>query len=163
MLEGAETLLARSAAFRTKVGAGDVAAAKLKIYFGELAESLDLVQGATLGGKRPCALMGVDAHGYIQIGQGARIELGGTGAVWMLLLDNPAQPDSHKASLLDFLDWTSTVLDEISDDVGRDDRWPFNHIVQALEPYRPPLGDRKSDDYWLVGYLLSHHVNAPGG
>lgn len=163
MLEGAETLLVRSTTFRTKVQAADQTVARQKVFFGELADALELTQGATLQGKRPGAIIGIDRHGYVQIGQGARILLGGTGAVWLMLVDNHNPDHTHKEGLLAFVDWTSTVFDEISEDVGRDVQWPFNHFDMVVEPYRPAIGDRKSDDFWLTVYLLSHHINAPGG
>lgn len=159
MLEGAETLIADSAAFRTRVGAANAEAAMLKIFYAE-AEAIDKLQvGMTLADKRPFVILAIDAHGYIQIGQGARITLGGTGGVVAIFSDKPKYPDNYKQSYLDFLDWISTVMDEVAGDVGRDTAWPFNSIELAHEPWRPSITDRASDDFWLGGYVLSHHIN----
>ena len=161
-LVGAEELLARSAAFRKRVGAADSAQAKEKIFAGEitLEDVLAMVAGGTLQVARPCAVIGVQNHTYDQIGQGAAIELGASGAVWVLFVDNPRTGHDHKTSLLDFVDWISAVLDEVAasvaDDIGAADYtlWPFSRAQLFFEPYRPDVADRKTDDFWLGGYLL---------
>lgn len=161
-LTGAEDLIAASSAFQTHVGVGSAEAAKAHIYFGEQGHA-GIEKGATLQGMRPGVILVVDRHGYVQIGEGSQICLGATGAIGAIFVDNPATPDNHKASLLAFADWISTVMDEVAGEVGRDTNWPFNGAELAVEPYRPSITDRASDDFWLAMYLLSDHVNAPGG
>jgi hypothetical protein len=161
-LLGAEELLTRSEAFRDHVGAADADSAKDSVYFGELADVLALVLEHTLDVKRPCAIVGVQRHEYVQIGQGARIEMGASGAVWVLFVDKPADPNDHKASFLAFTDWASQVLDEVTDEVGHDTLWPFHAATMFLEPFRPDIADRQSDDYFVMGYVLTDNINAPG-
>lgn len=160
-LEAAEQLLCRSAAFRQKVGAANAAAAAESVYAGELSSALELVAGGTLELKRPCAILGVNSHNYVQIGQGAANELLAIGSVWVLLFDNPAHKTNYKLSLLAFTDWVSQVLDEISRDVGGD-QWPFTSLRQFTEPMRPDLADREADDWWMVGYILDDAMSAGG-
>jgi len=150
---GAENLFCRSAAFRTRVGAADELAAKTSVYVGELHDVVALAEGQTLAVKRPGVVLGVESHGYVQVGQGSALELIAVGGIWALFLDNPANPTDHKASLFAFTDWVSSVLDEMATDVGRDVQWPFIPRM-FLEPFRPDVADRQSDDYWAMGYVL---------
>lgn len=160
-LTGAKSLISLSSAFQTRTGAANATAALASIYC-DAVQELILQPGETLARKRPFALVCVDAHGYVQIGEGARHTLGGTGGIFVLLSDNARTPDDHQASFLDFVDWTSTVFDEISELPGRNQYWPFNHFELVEPHFRPPLTERASDDYWLCGYLLSHHINGGG-
>ena len=160
-LAGAETLFIRSAAFRAHVGAADQLAAKANVYVGELHDVLALAEGHTLAVKRPSIVIGVESHGYVQVGQGAALELIAVGGVWVLFLDNPENPTDHKASLFAFTDWVSTVLDEVADDVGRDVQWPFFPRM-FLEPFRPDVADRQADDYWAMGYILMDNIEGGG-
>jgi hypothetical protein len=156
-LSGAEELICRSAAFRQHCGAADALEARENVHFGELADILAMAEGGTLEFKRPCAILGIGAHGYAQAGQGSQIELVATGAVWVIFLDNPEDPTNHKASMLAFCDWFSRVLDEIADEVGRNTLWPF--IPQLfLEPFRPDIADRQADDWWAVGYTFTDQI-----
>lgn len=161
-LSGVEELLTRSEAFREHIGGADVIAARDSVYFGELADVLALVLEHTLAVKRPCAIVGVQRHEYVQIGAGARIEMGASGGVWVLFVDNPSNPTDHKRSFLDFTDWASRVLDEVTDEVGSDTLWPFQHASMFLEPFRPDVADRQADDYFVMGYILADNINAPG-
>lgn len=160
-LTGARTLISLSAAFQARVGAANAAAALSRIYVDSV-QNLRLHPGETLANKRPFALVCVDGHGYVQIGEGARHTLGGTGGIFVLLSDNPRFPDDHQASFLNFVDWTSTVFDEISELPGRNQYWPFKHIELVEPHFRPPITESPSDDYWLCGYLMSHHINRGG-
>jgi hypothetical protein len=165
-LAGIEELLARSATFQKRMGAGSVSQAKDKIFAGEmtLLDALDAVEtGSTLSDVRPCAIVGPEMHSFMQLSQGSQLGLGADGAVWVLLTDNPKNPENHKLSLLDFTDWTSAVMDEVAALVGKDygatgpgatTLWPFNAIRMLLPPLRPDLADRQGEDYWLCGYVL---------
>jgi hypothetical protein len=72
--------------------------------------------------------------------------------VWILFLDNPTNPDTHKLSLLDFVDWTSATMDEVAANVAKDigatdyTLWPFASIRMFLEPLRNDVVARQSDD-----------------
>jgi hypothetical protein len=166
-LTGVEELIARSATFQKRTGAPTIAAAKDKIYGGELTllDVIEMVDGGTLEVARPCAIIGTQSHMYSQIGQGGSILLGASGAVWVLFVDNPSDPASYKLSLYDFCDWTSAVMDDVAelcgDDVGADDYtlWPFSAAHMFVEPFRQDLMDRKSDDYLLVGYSLADAID----
>lgn len=166
-LTGAEELLARSAAFRARVGAGTVAQAKERVYCGELTldDVLAMLAGGTLEVARPCAILGVQRHSYTQLGQGAALTLGASGGVWVLFSDNPRTGHDHKTSLLDFTDWISAVMDEVAALVATDigaanyTLWPFHRIELFFEPYRPDVADRETDDFWLGGYLLFDHID----
>lgn len=160
-LAGARTQISLSASFQARRNVSSAAAALPFIYYDESSQ-LVMQPGETLASKRPFALVCVDSHGYVQIGQGSRIELGGTGGVLVLFSDNPRSPDDHGASFLDFCDWISTVMDEVSDLVGRDAYWPFNRIDLVGDPYRPPFTERQSDDYWVAAYVMGHHINGGG-
>jgi hypothetical protein len=172
-LAGTEELLVRTAAFRGKVGAANIDAAREKVYVGELLDVLAMGEQGTLEVARPCAIIGIMSHSYSQIGQGAQIDLGANGAVWVLFADNPDCPEQHKQSCLNFVDWTSAVMDEVAGLVGRsvDDGtgqlglalWPFNSISMFFEPTRPDFADRRTgDDYWLGGYVLHDAINGGG-
>jgi hypothetical protein len=160
-LSAAEAAIAASATFGTRVGAGSEAEAKARIHFDQVSVPADeLAAGVTLEQRRPCCILALDRHGYIQIGEGAHILLGGTGGVIALFTDAPKFAHDHKASYLDCIDWVSQVIDEVADVAGQNTNWPFNSIELWLDPWRPAIGDRQADDFWLMGYLLSDHINA---
>jgi hypothetical protein len=168
-LAGAEELLCRTARFRSVVGAQTVDEARAKVYVGELLDVLAMGEAGTLEVTRPCAVLGIMSHGYEQIGQGAQLDLGADGAVWVLFTDNSKCPTDHKTSCLDFVDWTSTVMDQVAALVGQsvDDGaialWPFSKISMFFEPTRPDFADRATgDDFWLGGYVLQDSINAGG-
>jgi hypothetical protein len=160
-LEAAEQLLCRSAAFRQKLGAGNEAATAARVYAGELSGTLDLVAGGTLELKRPCAIIGINGHSYVQIGQGSTNQMQAVGAVWLLFIDNPEHKTNYKLSLLAFTEWVSKVMDEIAGDLGGD-QWPFTSIRNFSEPMRPDIADRESDDFWMIGYVLDDTANGGG-
>jgi len=159
-LVAAEDLLCRTEAFRRKVGAADALAAKEKVYAGELTEVLNLVAGGTLDVARPSAILGVERHSYAAAAQNGQPVLLASGAVWLVFTDRPSNPTNHKRSLVDFVDWTSRVMDEMAELVGSDygaldyTLWPFTQMHQFIEPFRPDVADRQADDYWLTGYVL---------
>jgi hypothetical protein len=155
---GARRLCAESPAFQARCGVASPAEAWSRIYYDETREQ-QLQPDETLAGKRPYAVVCVDQHGYIQIGEGSRLYMGGTGGVLLILSDNPQSPEDHDASFFDFVDWTSRVLDEMTALVGRDTHWPFNRVDLIAGPTRPPFNQREGDDYWLSMYCLSHHVD----
>ena len=159
---GAETLLADSATFRSKVGAANAAQAKLRIGWWEGELPNEFLGQKTLQELRPYAILDVERDGYVQIGQGARLFLGKHGAISLTLQDNPSHPDSSKQSYQDFVDWTSAVADEIAALVGRDTYFPFSGIQLASPPERANLVDRQSDDYYELAWLLTHHIDAGG-
>lgn len=161
-LNGAKQLISESAAFQARRGVATAAAALPYILFDETQSPL-LQPGETLELKRPFALIGVDRHGYRQIAQGTNPLLGGSGALMVFLSDQPRTPEDHQASFLDFADWISSVMDDVSADVGRDGRWMFRSIELVIEPFRPALTERASDDYWLAAYALSDDINDVGG
>jgi hypothetical protein len=168
-LEGTEDLLCRSDKFRRKVGADGIEAARAKVYVGELLDVLAMFESGTLAVMRPCAILGVMSHSYIQIGQGSQLDLGANGAVWALFTDNAQFATDHKKSFLDFVDWTSAVMDEVAGLVGRSVEngtkalWPFSSVSMFFEPVRPDFGDRAAgDDFWLGGYVLHDNINAGG-
>jgi hypothetical protein len=154
-----EDLIAGTARFQTKTGAANATAAKQRVFYGEQGVAAALEAGATLSSLRPAVILCLDRHGYVQIGEGSRILLGGTGGIVAIFVDNPEQPDNHKQSLLAFVDWVSEVIDQLSAESGRDAAWPVNSIELIFEPYRPNIADRKSDDFWLAAYLLADHIN----
>lgn len=158
-LTGARALVSKSAAFQGRFG-GTEAQALQRIY-GDDAEQ-NLTPGKTLANLRPFAVVCADAHGYVQIGEGSRITLGGTGGILVLLSDNPRTPENHTESYFDFCNWIGQVMDDISELPGRNTYWPFNRIDMVADPLRPPLTSRADDDYWLAGYLFSHHINGGG-
>lgn len=163
-LVGAEELLCGSAAFRSHVGGGSPEETKAKVRMGELTDLLaTLDAGQTLDVARPCAIVGVERHDYGQIGQGSLNLLGASGGVWVMFVDNPQQPTDHKRSLLAFVDWVSQVTDEIGVGLADSDAWPFRRLVSFMEPFRPDLVDRQTDDFWLMGYVFSDSIDGGGG
>lgn len=159
-LSGARSLISLSTSFQSRRGVGSAAAALPFVHLDSVEATLQ--PGETLESKRPFALVCADAHGYVQVGVGARIELGGTGGVLVVLSDNPRSPDDHGASYLDFCDWVSAVIDEIAELPGRNTYWPFNRIEMVEHPWRPPITERASDDFWIAAYVMSHHINGGG-
>ncbi len=159
-LTGARDLISLSTSFQMRRGVNSAAAALPFIHLDSV-ESV-LQPGETLASKRPFALVCADAHGYVQIGLGARIDLGGTGGVLVLLSDNPRTPEDHGSSYLDFCDWISSVMDDVSQLPGRNKYWPFNRIELVEHPFRPPITEVGSDDYWIAAYVMSYHINGGG-
>lgn len=162
-LDLVEGLIAASASFQNRVGAGNATAAKAKI----LREGMIAVEGGsteTLTSQRPFCVLVVDAHGYVQIDQGASVNLGGTGGILAVFTDNArhteASAAAHKQSHDDFVDWVSSVMDEVADDVGVG---AYNDLKMVVPPERAPLTDRQADDYWLCAYLFGWHINQGGG
>jgi len=163
-LLAAEVAIAASATFQARTGAAGPLEAKSRIHFDQVSVPADeLAPGTTLENRRPCCILALDRHGYVQIGESAKIYLGGTGGVIALFTDNPQDPSDHKVSYLDCVDWVSQVIDEVAEESGRNENWPFNAIDLWMDPWRPAIGDRASDDFWLMGYILSDHINAGGG
>lgn len=163
-LDGAEELFSLSATFQERTGKS---AAELKsgnIWFGELSLNelgqVDLSQ--TLSGQRPFVVLIPEEDGYNQIHQGAQFTLAKSGAVIALFTAEPRYPENHKESYRDFVDFASAVMDDVSEKCGQDTIWPFNRIGIYTPPYRPPIGSRESDDFWLVGWILRHDVRGPG-
>lgn len=161
-LDGARELVSQSASFRERRNAADAAAAIAGIHFDEVIAA-NLQPEVTLASRRPFCLIGVDRHGYIQIGQGLQVHLGGTGGIFCLFSDNPRTPDDHSASYLEFCDWFSSVMDEVAANSGKNTYWPFNSIELAIEPYRAPFTQRESDDFWVAAYVLGDSINSGGG
>lgn len=160
-LSAVEAAIAASAAFQTRVGAASAAQAKARIHFDQVSvPTEELLAGVTLEEQRPCCILALDRHGYVQIGEGAQILLGGTGGVIAIFTDVPKTPLDHKASYLDCIDWVSQVIDDVAEAAGQNDNWPITAIDLWLDPWRPAIGDRAADDFWLVGYLFSDHINA---
>ena len=157
-LLGAEELITRSAAFRARVQAASAEAAKSSVHFGELGSVLEMAVGASLSIKRPCAIIGIESHSYVQIGQGAALELAACGAVWVIFTAEPRPADDQKASMLDFVDWFSSVMDQVAAEVGQDALWPFTRPEMFFEPFRPDVSARRAEDYWVAGYLLHDHI-----
>jgi hypothetical protein len=158
-LSAARTLISKSTSFQNRRGVSEAAALQ-HIYLDSAEEVIQ--QGETLASKRPFAVVCADGHGYVQIGLGARIDLGGTGGVLVLFSDNPKSPEDHGASYLEFCDWISSVMDDVAQLPGRNTYWPFNKIDLVEPPFRPPLTERESDDYWVAAYVMSHHINGGG-
>ncbi len=157
-LTAIEDLFVAGAAFCAKVNlTGD--AARAKVFFSEMQLEQLLAQGATLAQVRPGVVLCVERHGYQQIGQGTQNILGGSGSILAVFCDNPTTPDDPKASYLDFVDWTSQVIDEIAAAAGLNTNWPIGHIELVVEHWRPDLAARQSDDFWLCAYAFSDHIN----
>lgn len=162
MIEGAEALLAASESFRLRVGAANPANAKHQIHFSENGLGEDVQKGQTLSDKRPFAIIGLASHDYTQISQGAQIDLGAMGGTYIVFVDNPSDPKDPKRSYLDFLDWIGSCIEDIADLVGSDGYFPFSAISLIIDPKRPNVSARKSDDYWLAAYVLTFSVNGGG-
>ena len=170
-LAGAEELLARSAAFRQRVGAASVNQAKKKISVGQvtLSDVLAMVEGGTREFARPCAIVGVHGHSYVQLAQGGQLDLGASGAVWVIFSDQSQQANDQKASMLDFCSWIGSVMDEVAQGVGKDygasetTLWPFSQMQMFFEPFRSDLADRPAEDFWLGGYLLFDSIHGGSG
>jgi hypothetical protein len=167
-LAGARDLVAASAAFQTRRGVGSAATALPFIrYYEEIADFLQ--PGTTLAEQRPFAIVGIDRHGFTQISQGLQVNLGATGGIMVLLSDNPHSPEDHSASFFDFADWVGTVMEEIAANCGKSysagtaNYWPFNSIELVVDPYRPPMTETKSDDFWVASFALGHSINSGGG
>lgn len=160
-LEGVENMIAASAAFQARVGAASAAEAKGAILReGQVEQNAE--PGATLAPQRPFCVLAIDAHGYLQIGQGSLITLGNSGGILAIFTDNPVTPEDHKASHDEFIDWVSTVLDEAAENSGRDGYWPVKGIDLVESPWRPNLVDRVGDDFWICAYVLRNNVNEGG-
>lgn len=161
-LDKAEELFAASARFQAKTGAANALAARARILREAIVPDSQ-TPGETLSATRPFCVLVIDAHGYVQIGQGSRIFLGGTGGIMAVLVADPKYREStleaYKASHDEFVDWTSEVIDEVASEVGRDDNGAFNAIDLVVPPERPSVVNRQADDYWLCAYVLRWHIN----
>jgi hypothetical protein len=155
-LEGAETLFSLSATLQARVGGKTPAELKSQhILFGELTNEGAIDPTATLAGKRPAIILIPETHFYVQVGQGSQITMLANTGILVVITDNPRYPENHKASLLDFVDFASSVMDDISDLFGRDTYYPFNRPTLEQPYFRPIKIDRPSDDYWTATYLLA--------
>ncbi len=167
-LEGARDLVAASTTFQTRRGVASATAALPYIKFDEEVAQY-LQPGETLAPQRPFAVIGIDRHGFLQISQGLQVNLGATGGVLVLLSDNPREAAQHGASFLDFSDFVGGVMDDVASNSGKSynagasSYWPFNSIELVVDPYRPPLTERQSDDFWIAGFVLGHSINSGGG
>lgn len=161
-LVGARELVSQSASFQARRNVSSAADALPFIHFDEVIAA-NLQPEVTLRTRRPFCLIGVDRHGFVQIGQGLQVNLGATGGIFVLFSDNPRTPEDHSASYLDFSDWVSSVIDEVAVNSGKNTYWPFNSIELAVEPYRAPFTERESDDWWVAAYVLHDSINSGGG
>lgn len=161
-LVGAEELFANSAAFQTRTGKTAEELKQEHLPFGEL--SLDelgqIDPTVTLAGPRPFVLLGTETDGYNNIHQGSTHTLVKNGSILALITDTP-RGNNHKETLKDFWGFATQVMDEVAEKVGTDPYWPFNRITLYLPPYRPPVGSRESDDFWIAGWVLWHDVRGP--
>lgn len=167
-LEGARDLVAASSTFQTRRGVATAAAAAPFLKFHEEAV-IFLQPGVTLAEQRPFGVIGIDRHGFLQIGQGLQVHLGATGGILVLLSDNPRTPDNHSESFVDFSDFVGGVMDDVaansgkSYNAGANSYWPFNSIELVVDPYRPPMTESEADDFWVAAFVLGHSINSGGG
>lgn len=153
-LKDVETYLSLSASFRARCNASTPALAKNSVYYGESELPPGLEAGSTLAPLRPFAILVATDLDYAPIGIGDSIEYGVSGGIMAILQDNPRFADNYKLSKEDFWGWVSLVLDEISQ-THRDDNYMRFKMRMFAPPYRPPLSQRGSDDFWEVGIVFT--------
>jgi hypothetical protein len=162
-MQGAEELFAASATFQTRTGKSAAELKASRIPFGEL--SLDelgqLDPSMTIAAERPFVLLAPETDGYNNVHQGSFHTLIKNCSVLALITDTP-QGNSHKESYSDFMGFASKVMDEVSEKVGTDPYFPFSRITLYIPPYRPPVGSRESDDFWIAAWTLWYDVRGPG-
>lgn len=153
---GLARLLRESAAFRALVGADDEATAEGSIWLWDLRTEDPLV----LQRLRPfAAIWPADQLDLSQYAGGSQIWLAGGGAVVLLLTDVDRDLSARASAAYQFHNAIDTILTEILDGAGLDDRLPIRFAGFLQAPAHSPLKDRGSDgDYWHVAYLFRYGV-----
>lgn len=154
-LADAETLLAASSVFQTKVGKDANGVKDDHIFYGDVSIPSNSFEGDTLPDF--VVVIAEDAHGYLQLGQSSLVQMGGTGGVFVLFRCKPEETDP-KDSRLAFLNWAAGVMDDVADNIGSGAHFPFNRITMVEPPFRPDITTRASEDFWIMAYTLHYSV-----
>lgn len=146
-----EALLVSSAACRARFEAADETEAKQRVHFG--LALIDKQGDITLDEKRPLAIIVAPEHVYTQDAEGDGVGLVGSGALILMLSDVARAPENHKASELDFVDWTSLVIDEMAAASGVSNQFPARLFRMVEAHHRTPRKDRSAGhDHWTCAY-----------
>lgn len=154
-LQGTADLLAGTAAFRARVEAADAAAAQQKIHYGTalITEKGDI----SLDEKRPLAILVAPEHLYSQDAEGVGVGLVGSGAIILLLSDVARMPEDHNQSMLDFINWTSLIIDQMAAASGVLDQFPGRLFRLVEHHHRTPRTQQTAgNDHWTCGYEVRY-------
>lgn len=154
-VEDVETYFARAVAFRARASDADETAARQRIFYDESEEPIGKDSGALLTSRRPFIVLRPELLHYQPDGVGRDTVLVANGGVIALITDNPRTPENYKESFRDFWNWITSVTDEISQNVRSDAYFQFS-MTLIQPPYRKPLTERASDDYWETVFLFTY-------
>lgn len=145
-------LVAESAAFQSRCGAADSAAAKKRVKCWDFEDDPILLQKA-----RPFAVIWpADRFDLDQVAGGARNWLLGGGDLVLIISDVDRAAGDREASGAEFAGWIDAVLIDMADLAGDDDRIQLRHISFLRRPMRTATKDEASAGaFWEVAFLVS--------
>lgn len=113
---------------------------------------------------RPFMVLMVNPHSYQQVSQGVGVGMVGNVSIDVMICDNAREtddPDAPEASMLDFLDFTSSVTDWMAQNSGKGPYlWPWSSITQIDPPIRTKNEDRTEElDFWATVYQFRTGVS----
>lgn len=155
-LLGLEDLLVASPTFRASVGAADPDLARQRVHWLDLWQVQEAFPARD---RRPCAILLTERHSYAQIGVGAQVDLGASGAVAAIFVRNADPGQDNRQLVLGFATWLGGILDDVAELVGRGDYFPFRAIELVEGPVRAALEERASDDYFVAAVTFDHDVS----
>ena len=169
-LSGIVDLLAQSTVFQNRMAAwhdeaASEANARLHIFgFDQYnpADDSNIV--------RPFAVVGTTRHVWDAICQGSVIQYLPTGTVLVILVDDARYADCFRDnavdgqldSYMDALNWMGGIFDGWSGSVGTGAGFPIPHIEPVVEPSRPDVTARESDDFWISMWACNYGEEAAG-
>jgi len=144
-------LVAESAAFQTRVGAADVAAAKAKVITWDYEDDpVNLQKARPFGGVWPA-----DKFDLVQVAGGGQSLFSSGGELVLILTDIDRHPDDREASAADFAGWVDTILLEIAAIAGVDDRLCIRRVTFLERPLRTATKDEPSAGaFWQTALLI---------
>lgn len=153
-----ESLLSESSAFQTRLGKSADGLKADHIFFGEESlEALTSQPGETLNDRLDTfAVVCEEAHGWDQYGQDNSPCMGAGGQILVIIRAAPRHPQSVNVAHLDFVNFVSTVIDEVATNqiAETDEAIFFNQISQYHPPFRSDLTRRLAEDCFLAAYLF---------
>jgi hypothetical protein len=155
-------LLSESSTFQARVGKSADGLIRDHIAFGEWAITTGLAQpGEVLTDQiDTLAVLVEERHMYRQYGDGANPNLGAGGGIVAVFRATPRFLNDESTSHLDFVNFVSTVIDEMGTNQATLTREAivFSDVSIYLPPTRSDLARRASEDAYLAMYIFNWEV-----
>lgn len=162
-VQGLIDLIAESTTFQNRVAtyhsiAASEANARLHIYG---FDQFDNIEGSR--DMRPFAIVGVAQHIHEAVAMCSQIQHNSKGTLILTLVDNARYTDTrgddpaddYNDSYIDFCNFVGGVLDGLNGAALEDAAFPPYNIETIVEPSRPPVVERETDDHWIAIYSVS--------